>query len=460
MNIVILILTLLILVAMAGPSEALEVSETPIFPVSPSNVNAFATPTAYYQGNIYVVSVEPPAGISNGVNLRTVVRKGYQHEGKWMWETTVIDDHTLDDLYHTQASIAIDKEGYVHVAYNMHNMPWQYAISKRPGDIASFDFKGDTITLAEKAIVKHLNKTRPHPLGRQRFPGIKSPTRHSSTIDEESSISPIVSPHDQRKTFGSRGFAFALARYDVLNRRWIVLGGPIKVTSGEADLPAGMPDAEVKAFVFSEGWQPQLLRLFFDKGNHMHVSWTWREFFGGSPFVRPSYAYSQDLDDKEFCRADGLKYVLPIHLQDSGLLFPNHLDSQLNSPLAYLTAEPDGTPYVVTLEKGKPSEVRYFERHANRWSDPEPMPESAQLMEIDDSGRQWAFASGLKIFTRSGPSQRWLKVYEDKGNTRFGYFKALNIHKQNQFLVYSQSVDGEYAKVYQVRKNRTGCQRR
>ena len=450
MNIFVQVLALLFLLAMAGPSEALEVIETPIFSVSSSNVNSFATPTAYYQGNIYVVSVEPPVGISNGVNLRTVVRKGYQRKGEWMWEITVIDDATLDDVYHTQASIAIDAAGYVHVAYNMHNMPWQYAISKRPGDIASFDFKGDIISLAEKAVVKHLNKTPFPSIGTAAIPGNQI-TYPAFFYDRQGELYLTYRFATRpKKAFGSRGFAFALARYDVLSKRWIPLGGSIKVTSGEADLPAGLPEVDVKAFVFSEGWQPQLLRLFFDKGNRMHLSWTWREFFGGSPFVRPSYAYSQD-NDRLFSRADGTKYELPVHLQDSGLLFPNHLDSQLNSPLAYLTADPNGIPYVVTLEKGKSSEVRYFERQANRWSDPEPMPEGAQLMEIDDAGRQWAFATGLKIFTRSGPNMRWQKVYEDKGATRFGYFKVLNIHKQSEFLVYSQSVDGEYAKVYQVR---------
>lgn len=450
MNIFVQVLALLFLLAMAGPSAALEVIETPIFSVSPSNVNSFATPTAYYQGNIYVVSVEPPVGISNGVNLRTVVRKGYQRKGAWMWETTVIDDATLDDVYHTQASIAIDKAGYVHVAYNMHHMPWQYAISKRPGDIASFDFKGDEISLAERAIVKHLNKTPFLSIGTAAIPGNQI-TYPAFFYDRQGELYLTYRFATRpKKAFGSRGFAFALARYDILSKCWIPLGGLIKVTSGEADLPAGFPEVEVKAFVFSEGWQPQLLRLFFDKGNHMHLSWTWREFFGGSPFVRASYAYSQD-NDRLFCRADGTKYELPVHLQESGLLFPNHLDNQLNSPLAYLTADPNGIPYVVTLEKGKSSEVRYFERQANRWSEPELMPEGAQLMEIDDAGRQWAFATGLKIYARSGPNMRWQKVYEDKGPTRFGYFKVLYIHEQNEFLVYSQSVDGEYAKVYQVR---------
>lgn len=450
MNIFVQVLALLFLLAMAGPSAALEVIETPIFSVSPSNVNSFATPTAYYQGNIYVVSVEPPVGISNGVNHRTVVRKGYQRKGAWMWETTVIDDATLDDVYHTQASIAIDKAGYVHVAYNMHHMPWQYAISKRPGDIASFDFKGDEISLAEKAIVKHLNKTPFLSIGTAAIPGNQI-TYPAFFYDREGELYLTYRFATRpKKAFADRGYAFAIARYDVTSREWFQLGGSIKVTQDDANLPGGLKETAMKAFAFSESWIPQLLRLSFDKVNRMHISWSWREHYGNSPFVRPSYAYSSD-KDVLFYRADGMQYQMPVTVNDSGLLFPNRLDGQLTSPLAYLSADPNSTPYVVTLEKGKSSEVRYFERQANRWSEPEPMPEGAQLMEIDDAGRQWAFATGLKVYVRSGPNMRWQKVYEDKGPTRFGYFKVLYIHEQNEFLVYSQSVDGEYAKVYQVR---------
>lgn len=170
-SIIQVLLMLVAPVAQGQPAVALDVKETPAFPVSPSNVNSFATPLAYYQGSIYVVSVEPPLSNNNGVNLRTVIRKGSERQGRWQWESAVIDEATLDDMYHTQASIAIDKEGYLHVVYNMHNMPWQYVVSKKPGDITSFDFKGDKISLAEKSTVKHLNKTPFPSIGTAAIPG-------------------------------------------------------------------------------------------------------------------------------------------------------------------------------------------------------------------------------------------------------------------------------------------------
>ena len=441
----------LFLLITADPSMAIDVSETPDFSVSPSNVNSFATPIAYYQGNIYAVSVEPPVGISNGINLHTVVRKGYHRNGEWIWETTIIDDATLDDLYHTQASIAVDKEGFIHVAYNMHNMPWQYAISQRPGDIASFNFRGDAVSLTQKAVVKHLNKTPFPSLGTAAIPGNQI-TYPAFFYDRQGELYITYRFATRpKKAFGSRGFAFALAQYDVLSKQWFPLGGSIRVTSADADLPGGLSESEVKAFLFSEGWQPQLLRLFFDKENHLHLSWTWREFYGGSPFVRPSYGYSEDLDAL-FTRADGITYMLPINLQDSGLLLPRQLDIRLNSPLAHLTVDPNGVPYLVTLQKGKSSDVRYFDDRSRRWSDPEAMPEGAQVMEIDDAGQQWAFATGLKIFSRRGPGLTWQKVYEDRGPRRFGYLKVLNVRQQNEFLIYSQRVDGQSAKIYVIKR--------
>jgi hypothetical protein len=445
---VVLVLCLLVT---ADQSDALDVSETPIFAVSSSNLSAFATPVAYFQKNIYVVSVEPSLGISNGVNLRTVVRKGYQSKEEWIWETAVIDDATLDDPYHTQASIAVDKDGFIHVAYNMHHMPWQYAVSRRPEDVTSFDFRGDVVSLAEKAIVKHLNKTSFPSLGKAAIPGNQI-TYPAFFYDRQGELYVTYRFATRpKKSFNSRGFALALARYDAQGKRWLSLGGQINVTSADADLPEGVSKSEVKAFLFSEGWMPMLLRLFFDKENHLHLSWTWREFYSDSPFVRPSYAYGGGLD-RSFARADGRTYVLPINMQDSGLLYFNHPDIQLTSPLAHLTADPNGVPYVVTLQKGKSSTVSYFDDHAKQWSDPEPMPEGAQRMEIDDTGKQWAFATGLKIFSRLGAAHAWQKVYEDRGLSRFGHLKVLNIHEQNQFLIYAQSVDEQNSKVYIVRR--------
>lgn len=437
-------------VMVSGRAIALQVIETATFPVSPSNINSFATPIAFYQGSIYVVGVEPPLRSNNGVNLRTVIRKGSERDGRWQWEASVIDESTLDDIYHTQASIAIDKAGYVHVAYNMHHMPWQYAVSKRPGDITAFDFKGDKVSFHDKATVKHLNKTPFPSIGTAAIPGNQI-TYPAFFYDRQGDLYLTYRFATRpRKSFWDRGFAYGLARYDVPSKRWTALGAPIRVTPADAVLPGGVSETMINAFILAEGWQPQLLRLSFDRNNRMHLSWTWRESYGDSPFVRPSYGYSRD-NDSMFYRADGTKYSLPLRFKDSGLVIPDRPDTPLGSPLAFVSVDPNGTPYVVTMEKGKPSQVRHYRWDVNEWSDGDPTPGGAQMIEIDDSDRQWAFATGLDIFMRDETTVKWTKIYDDPSQLRFGYFKVLHLHNKNQFLVYAQSVDGKSAKVYDIR---------
>ncbi|MEQ1784515.1 MAG: BNR-4 repeat-containing protein, partial [Hyphomonadaceae bacterium] len=110
--------------------------------------NVFAMPIDVSGNALVTAHVEPSAGQGrDGVNLRTVVRLGVKSaDGTWRWTTQLIEARTLLDPWHTQASVAFDKRGHVHIAYNMHNMPWQYVVSKRPYDIGEFAFKGQPVS--------------------------------------------------------------------------------------------------------------------------------------------------------------------------------------------------------------------------------------------------------------------------------------------------------------------------
>ena len=60
---------------------------------------------------------------------------------------------------------------------------------------------------------------------------------------------------------------------------------------------------------------------------------------------------------------------------------------------------------------------RYRTRLADKhWSDPVPVPEQAFEQHYDDSGHEWAFASGLRVLRRSVdthgiPTGDWQTVY-------------------------------------------------
>lgn len=157
---------------LAGYGNAAEqVRVLPTFDVAPSNINSFNTPVAYWQGDVYTANVEPGMGMP-GIHLKTVVRKcALGNAASCTWESKVVDDATLDDMYHTQPSIAVDRAGYVHVAYNMHHMPWQYSVSTRPGDISTFNFMGEPITAAQKALVKLANQTPFFSIGKAAIAG-------------------------------------------------------------------------------------------------------------------------------------------------------------------------------------------------------------------------------------------------------------------------------------------------
>ena len=89
-----------------------------------------------------------PKGLPLGINLRTVVRQGKRGaDDNWTWIVKTIENRTLDSPWHTVPSIAVDHQNFVHVAYNMHNMPWQYSVSRQPGSLDAFDFRGEAFSL-------------------------------------------------------------------------------------------------------------------------------------------------------------------------------------------------------------------------------------------------------------------------------------------------------------------------
>ena len=118
--------------------------------------NGFVSPLAWNGRQLFSGSVVPPAGKETGINLQTLVRQGQRdRQGVWRWQETVIDRNTLNDKWHNSPSLGLDRDGYLHVAYNMHNMPWQYMVSQRPGDIRGFLFRGQGISEAERRTVQY-----------------------------------------------------------------------------------------------------------------------------------------------------------------------------------------------------------------------------------------------------------------------------------------------------------------
>jgi hypothetical protein len=255
------------------------------------------TPVATYNDAIYYVYVTR--------QLKTLIIK---KSSDGTVSKNVIFEETDSDPWHNGASVAIDRNGYIHVAGNMHHSPynhpktgnpyyeyaWQYVVSDKPEDISSFTFIGD-------------DESRSIPGTWITYP---------SFARDPNGVLFITFRH--RIKFGtgwSPGImAAAIARYDADAKIWIMLGG--------TQYPHG-----VETFFWNDSgaegtaYQPYRPRIFFDRKNRMHVTWVVDDGNGSSGYhTHVLYAYSDDSGDT-FKRADGSLYeTLPITLENGDVV--------------------------------------------------------------------------------------------------------------------------------------------
>jgi hypothetical protein len=418
--------------------------------VAPSSLNVFSTPLAWFGGAVYTVTVEEPEGKVNGVNLRTFVWKGVRGKsGGWRWTRKLVEDRTVDDQYHTGPSIGIDQKGYIHLAYNMHNMPWQYEVSRRPADISTFEFRGMPVTLEELESLKWENRASFPRFGTAAIPGTQ--ITYPAFFNDRTGklyITYRFATHPRRR-WADRGFAGAIATYDADTKRWEGLGGPVFVGPADADLPGGVKSREIAAFAFKEGWSVYLVHLFFDVDNHMHLSWLWRKGGAGEDCGDPSYGFSPD-SGRTFLRADGTRYRLPITPEDSGGVFGGGGAQKFYAPTS-VCADRLGRPVLLLNPIGLPRILTRFSGASATWSQPERSPRGASVVYADDAGMLWAFATGISVFRKNAKTgSRWERVYRDPAGD-FGYPKILAVPRKGLILVYAQSLDGSKVKITAIR---------
>ena len=130
-----------------GPPESVTITkEFEFSDASKVTGSDWQTPVVTYNDAIYYVYVTR--------QLKTLIIK---KSSDGTVSKNVIFEETDSDPWHNGASVAIDRNGYIHVAGNMHhsqyNHPktgnpyyeyaWQYVVSDKPEDISSFTFIGD-----------------------------------------------------------------------------------------------------------------------------------------------------------------------------------------------------------------------------------------------------------------------------------------------------------------------------
>jgi hypothetical protein len=386
------------------------------FEVAPANVGTFQNAIWAAAGTVYTANVEPATGVAIGINLRTVLRQGRREGDQWTWTAKTIEDRTLDSPWHTVPSIAIDHENFAHVAYNMHNMPWQYSLSHEPGSIDVFDFRGEALSLLQLGAVQYLNQTPFPALGTAAIPGtqITYPTFY---VDRKGDLWVTYRfALKPKRTWSERIYGCGIARYDTATRAWTAIGGKVPVGPEDADLGSSdKTSADVTAFCSNPGWWANDIRLWFDTANTMHVVWSWADYINGKDAhkMREFHAYARSPDGGQtFTHSDGSAYKLPIDLASSELVSP--------SPDHYggtsLTGDRNGNPVIAIQRHGEPFKIIRLDAEKRRWTEPEGSPWGASVIVNDGKGMLWAFAGGPTIFRSTDqPPFYWSKVYEGHG---------------------------------------------
>lgn len=391
--------------------------ETVLPPVAvDSNASVFATPMAVGDdGAVYTANVEPSNDMTG---LKTVIRRGQRDRyGHWGWQYKTVEYNTVRDPYHTEASIALDRLGYVHVVYDMHNIPWQYSVSAQPNSIDHFIFRGQRASLRQRQTAKTNKIDFPSP-GKAAIPGnqITYPAffndrRGNLYVTYRYAVRP-------KKPYFERTFAGAIARYNTDNGSWKQIGGPVRLNRRDADLPNHTKHAYTHPFAMEPGWWVYEIRLAFDRNNGMHASWLWRKGNAGGNVTRPSYAYSPP-GSNSFYRSNGDAYHMPIRLNQAEPIISAAKRRQIAPDDYYAPANiqvtPSSNPLVtVQVIGGHRYSLRRSDSH--RWQTPQKLPYNAWQIRYDDNGHELAFATGLTVLQRQvdgdgTPRSNWRVVF-------------------------------------------------
>jgi hypothetical protein len=337
----------------AALQETLELEQEMAFPAY--EAVHWQTPVTTYNGSIYFTWVDN--------QMRTMIAKKTP-DGKVT--TSVILAKSDRDKNHSLPSVAVDKNGYIHVVYNMHqsrwqegDIGWQYKVSDKPEDISSFTFVGDD---PDRTI-----------------PG-KYITYPAFTKDRNGNL--YVTFRHRTHPDGNYGFdgsqGIGIAKYDVDSKRWRMLGG--------SDYKYG-----VKTFFWSDssmhlenvkaGYQGYRPKLFFDRNNRMHVSW--------DVFIAPGeeashimYAYSDD-GGKTFKKANGQTISsLPITPQNGDIV--EQAPRGIYDTRTYVSVTPDGRP-VVSFKDRSVDKSYYKIWNGDSWGRKKELPVDYPANFIVDS---------------------------------------------------------------------------
>ena len=415
-------------------------------PVSSSQLNVQQSPVDTAHGYVYTANIEHgPNGDVKGTDLHTFLRKGMQSaDGSWSWEKKLIEDRTIHDPWHTAPSVGIDKLGAIHVAYNLHNFPWQYKRSKKPHDMDSLEFKGQSVSIEEIRRTFEENKTNFPTLGEAEIPGnqITYPAFFKDLNNDLYLTYRFAATPKQG--FKDRTMSSGIAVFNSEASVWAPIGKALSLDSSDYQPHADSPATAV-SFAGKRGWTSYLPRLSFGRNNRMHVQWFWRSGIAGTQLTRPCL-YSTD-DRVEFFDITGGEVMLPALPDNCGNL--GYGDDQEFYSIGTTAADSAGNPYVLLSPTSGSRKILHYDSAVRSWVR-EDAPSGATEIFFDVYDNLWAISAGIKIFKRNKGETNWDNLY-DEGSKTFCYPRSKLNEDKSLAFIHTQSCDTTKITIYGVR---------
>jgi len=377
-----------------------------------ANIGVFNSPICTHGDSVYVAFVRPDP--TDGEGYQTVVARRSGEE----WQLSVVEPRSRKDQWHSQPSLCVDRDGYVHVTYNMHSSPWLYSVSKRPEDISEWEFRGQELR-GPHDVVQSGYISGP---GTAAIPGNRI-TYQFMTTDRNGV--PYVCYREALTTapgtdYYRMGWSLGVAKYDPDTRQWRRVG----------------PGGGVFPFATQPGFRGQGGSIFFDAANRMHLAWLFYAEYerDGSGHLKPNYpCYARSDDGGEtFHKADGAPLSLPVDLPNADVMLqpswcePN--ERGYFSGYTHVGAMPDGTPWVEVMLKdpppGKgPALVPCVPGEG--WGEPMRTPYAGRQFVIDDVGTITVISSGLRVHRSHDGGRTWQMWEVDTEEGPYNYWPDL-----------------------------------
>jgi len=414
--------------------------------VSQSQLSTQQTSVDTHGEYVYTANVEHgPNGDTQGFDLRTVLRQGKQRENQtWEWQSVVVDDRTIFNKWHSAPAVGVDKTGRIHVAYNMHNFPWQYKVSEHAGDIYSLKFKGQEISDAEIKRAFEQNRTSFPTLGTASIPGnqITYPAFYKDR-NQDLYISYRFAAAPNRK-FTEREMSSGLAVYNSTSQTWASIGGNVDHSDGDFE-PDELARGQAVALAGKQGWTSYLPKLDFDSQNNLVASFFWRQGVGGAYLSMPCIIRTANRVDAT--ELNGRVMQMPVSPDHCGNTSVSD-DMRFYSINSFAVSR-DDIPYLLLIPTNEHRFITYYRPVDQRWVR-EQAPGSATEIFFDNDNNLYAVAAGIKIYKRAAGQSNWDKIY-DEGAHRNCYPKVKKDQHGVNAFIHSQSCDEKTVTIYGLR---------